>query len=157
MYPDFITVDGSEGGSGATFKAMADGMGLPLFAALLILDDMARKFGVRTVSKFSLRVNSITPDKVAIAMALGADCVNSARGFMMANGCIMATAVPYRQMPYRHYDYGFQVSSCAGSGGKAMAGYELHFAIKGRLILVGCSLWFGEPTWIKERACGVYE
>ncbi|MGE5704333.1 MAG: glutamate synthase-related protein, partial [Clostridia bacterium] len=39
IYPDFITVDGSEGGSGATFKAMADGMGLPLYPALLILDD----------------------------------------------------------------------------------------------------------------------
>jgi len=90
MYPDFITVDGSEGGSGATFKAMADGMGLPLFAALLILDDTARKFGVRDRFKIFASGKLITPDKVAIALALGADCVSSARGFMMANGCIMA-------------------------------------------------------------------
>ncbi|WP_244163238.1 FMN-binding glutamate synthase family protein [Paenibacillus pectinilyticus] len=90
IYPDFITVDGSEGGSGATFKAMADGMGLPLYAALLILDDVARKFGVRNRIKIFASGKLITPDKVAIALALGADCVNSARGFMMANGCIMA-------------------------------------------------------------------
>lgn len=90
VYPDFITVDGSEGGSGATFKAMADGMGLPLFAALLILDDVARKFSVRNRIKIFASGKLITPDKVAIALALGADCVNSARGFMMANGCIMA-------------------------------------------------------------------
>ncbi|SDO78047.1 Glutamate synthase domain-containing protein 2 [Paenibacillus sp. yr247] len=90
IYPDFITVDGSEGGSGATFKAMADGMGLPLFSALLILDDTARKFGVRDRFKIFASGKLITPDKVAIALALGADCVNSARGFMMANGCIMA-------------------------------------------------------------------
>ncbi|MFD2371598.1 glutamate synthase-related protein [Brevibacillus sp. GCM10020057] len=90
IYPDFITVDGSEGGSGATFKAMADGMGLPLYAALLILDDTARKFGVRDRFKIFASGKLITPDKVAIALALGADCVNSARGFMMANGCIMA-------------------------------------------------------------------
>lgn len=90
IYPDFITVDGSEGGSGATFKAMADGMGLPLFAALLILDDAARKFGVRDRIKIFASGKLVTPDKVAIALALGADCVNSARGFMMANGCIMA-------------------------------------------------------------------
>jgi glutamate synthase domain-containing protein 2 len=90
IYPDFITVDGSEGGSGATFKAMADSMGLPLFAALLILDDTARKFGVRGRFKIFASGKLITPDKVAIALALGADCVNSARGFMMANGCIMA-------------------------------------------------------------------
>ncbi|WP_261300507.1 FMN-binding glutamate synthase family protein [Paenibacillus andongensis] len=90
MYPDFITVDGSEGGSGATFKAMADGMGLPLFTALLILDDTARRFGVRNRFKIFASGKLVTPDKVAIALALGADCVNSARGFMMANGCIMA-------------------------------------------------------------------
>lgn len=90
IYPDFITVDGSEGGSGATFKAMADGMGLPLYPALLILDDVARKFGVRDRFKIFASGKLITPDKVAIALALGADAVNSARGFMMANGCIMA-------------------------------------------------------------------
>ncbi|QHW34896.1 FMN-binding glutamate synthase family protein [Paenibacillus rhizovicinus] len=90
IYPDFITVDGSEGGSGATFKAMADGMGLPLFAGLLILDDAARKFGVRDRIKLFASGKLITPDKVAVALALGADAVNSARGFMMANGCIMA-------------------------------------------------------------------
>jgi glutamate synthase domain-containing protein 2 len=90
IYPDFITVDGSEGGSGAMFKAMADGMGLPLFAALIILDDTMRKFGVRDRIKIFASGKLITPDKVAIALALGADCVNSARGFMLATGCIMA-------------------------------------------------------------------
>ncbi|MFD1674552.1 glutamate synthase-related protein [Alicyclobacillus fodiniaquatilis] len=90
IYPDFITVDGSEGGSGATFKAMADGMGLPLFSALILLDDAARKHGLRDKIRIFASGKLITPDKVAIALALGADCVNSARGFMMANGCIMA-------------------------------------------------------------------
>ncbi len=90
IYPDFITVDGSEGGSGATFKAMADGMGLPLFTALILLDDTARKYGLRDRIKIFASGKLITPDKVAVALALGADCINSARGFMMANGCIMA-------------------------------------------------------------------
>ncbi|MCL6631517.1 MAG: FMN-binding glutamate synthase family protein [Alicyclobacillus herbarius] len=90
IYPDFITVDGGEGGSGATFKAMADSMGLPLYPALLTLDDTAREMGVRDRFVVFASGKLITPDKVAIALALGADCVNSARGFMMANGCIMA-------------------------------------------------------------------
>lgn len=90
IYPDFITVDGSEGGSGATYKAMADSMGLPLYAGLLILDDAARRYGIRDRFRIFASGKLITPDKVAIALALGADCVNSARGFMMANGCIMA-------------------------------------------------------------------
>jgi len=90
IYPDFLTVDGSEGGSGATYKAMADGMGLPLYPALVVLDDAARRYGVRDRLRIFASGKLITPDKVAIALALGADAVNSARGFMMANGCIMA-------------------------------------------------------------------
>lgn len=88
--PDFITVDGSEGGSGATFKAMADTMGLPLFPALIALDDAARRHGLRDRLKIFASGKLISPDQVAIALALGADAVNSARGFMMAGGCIMA-------------------------------------------------------------------
>lgn len=90
IYPDFLTVDGSEGGSGATFKSMADSVGLPLFSALIMVDDAARSFGIRDRIKIFASGKLISPDKVAIALALGADCVNSARGFMMANGCIMA-------------------------------------------------------------------
>ena len=90
IYPDFLTVDGGEGGSGATFKAMADGMGLPLYPALIAVDDAARRFGVRDRLALFASGKLVTPDKAAIALALGADAVNSARGFMLANGCIMA-------------------------------------------------------------------
>jgi glutamate synthase domain-containing protein 2 len=90
IYPDFITVDGGEGGSGATYKSMADSMGLPLIPGLITLVDTAYKYGVRDKFKIFASGKLITPDKVAIALAIGADAVNSARGFMMANGCIMA-------------------------------------------------------------------
>ncbi|KEO82587.1 FMN-binding glutamate synthase family protein [Tumebacillus flagellatus] len=90
VYPDFLTVDGGEGGSGATYKAMADTMGLPLYPALITVVDTALHFGIRDKFKIIASGKLISPDKVAIAMAIGADAVNSARGFMMANGCIMA-------------------------------------------------------------------
>lgn len=90
IFPNFITVDGGEGGSGATFKSMSDTMGLPLYPALIALIDTACAFGVRNRFRVFASGKLITPDKVAIALALGADAVNSARGFMMANGCIMA-------------------------------------------------------------------
>ncbi|WDL98042.1 FMN-binding glutamate synthase family protein [Alicyclobacillus sp. ALC3] len=90
IYPDFITVDGGEGGSGATFRSMADGMGLPLYSALIAVVDAAVRFGVRDKIRIFASGKLISADKIAIALALGADCVNSARGFMMANGCIMA-------------------------------------------------------------------
>ncbi|GHH98034.1 FMN-binding glutamate synthase family protein [Neobacillus kokaensis] len=90
IYPDFITVDGGEGGSGATYKAMADTMGLPLYPALIAVVDQAAAYGVRNKFKIFASGKLISADKIAIAMAIGADAVNSARGFMMANGCIMA-------------------------------------------------------------------
>ncbi|WP_066389780.1 FMN-binding glutamate synthase family protein [Neobacillus mesonae] len=90
IYPDFITVDGGEGGSGATYKAMADTMGLPLYPALITVVDQAAAYGVRDKFKIFASGKLISADKIAIALALGADAVNSARGFMMANGCIMA-------------------------------------------------------------------
>ncbi|MCM3567094.1 FMN-binding glutamate synthase family protein [Neobacillus mesonae] len=90
IYPDFITVDGGEGGSGATYKAMADTMGLPLYPALIAVVDKAHFYGVRDKLKIFASGKLVSADKIAIAMAIGADAVNSARGFMIANGCIMA-------------------------------------------------------------------
>ena len=88
IYPDFITIDGSEG-SGATYKSMADYMGLPLIPALLTFIDTANHYGVRNKFKVFASGKLITPDKVAIVLAIGADAVSSARGFMMASGCII--------------------------------------------------------------------
>lgn len=90
IYPDFITVDGAEGGTGATYKAMADSMGLPLIPGLITFIDTAIKYGIRDKFKVIASGKLISPDKVAIALAIGADLISSARGFMMANGCIMA-------------------------------------------------------------------
>lgn len=90
IYPDFITVDGGEGGTGATFKSMADSMGLPLYPALIAVVDKAHQFGVRDKLKIFASGKLISADKIAIALAIGADAVNSARGFMIAGGCIMA-------------------------------------------------------------------
>jgi glutamate synthase domain-containing protein 2 len=90
IFPDFITVDGGEGGTGATYKSMADSMGLPLFPGLITLVDKAHEFGVRDKMKIFASGKLISADKIAIALAMGADAVNSARGFMIANGCIMA-------------------------------------------------------------------
>lgn len=87
--PDFVTVDGGEGGSGATYQEMADSMGLPVFSAVVIADDTFRKYGVRDRIKLIASGKLHTADQICIALALGADSVNIARGFMMAAGCIM--------------------------------------------------------------------
>ena len=88
--PDFITVDGGEGGSGATYQEMADTMGLPINSGLIYLDDALRKNGVRDKVKIFASGKLFSPDKIAIALASGADLVNIARGMMISVGCIGA-------------------------------------------------------------------
>jgi glutamate synthase (ferredoxin) len=88
--PDAITVDGGEGGSGATYQEMADTMGLPVKSGLLYLDGALRKYGVRDKVKVFASGKLFSPDKIAIAMGMGADLVNIARGMMVSVGCIGA-------------------------------------------------------------------
>lgn len=88
--PDFISLDGAEGGSGATYQDLADSVGLPLKSALILLDDALKKHGVRDEVKIIASGKITTPDKAALALAMGADLVQIARGFMISVGCIMA-------------------------------------------------------------------
>jgi len=88
--PDFITVDGGEGGSGATYQEMADSMGLPIKSGLIYCDNAFRKFGVRDKVKIFSSGKLFSPDRIAISLASGADLVNIARGMMISVGCIGA-------------------------------------------------------------------
>lgn len=88
--PDFISIDGGEGGTGATYQELADAVGLPIMTALPIVDGVLREYGVRDQVKLIASGKLITPDKIAIALAMGADLVQIARGFMISVGCIMA-------------------------------------------------------------------
>ena len=90
MVPDFITVDGGNGGTGASYYELAAGVGLPTFAALPLVHDLLTKYGLRERTHIIASGQLITPDKIAMALSLGADMVNIARGFMMSVGCIMS-------------------------------------------------------------------
>jgi glutamate synthase domain-containing protein 2 len=88
--PDFIIVDGSEGGTGAAPQSLMDGVGLPLREALPALIDTLIVQGLRERIRVICAGKCITPYEVAWALAMGADFVNSARGFMFALGCIQS-------------------------------------------------------------------
>jgi glutamate synthase (ferredoxin) len=86
--PDFITVDGGEGGTGASYQELIDSVGLPIKSALPIVVSTLQKYGVRERVKIIASGKLFTPDRIAIALAMGADLVNIARGFMITVGCI---------------------------------------------------------------------
>ncbi len=88
--PDFITVDGGEGGTGAAPLVLASHTGVPLKQALAITDRVLRKHNVRDHLALFASGKIATPADVAVAMALGADVVGIARGFLLSMGCVQA-------------------------------------------------------------------
>jgi len=89
-FPDWITVDGGEGGTGAAPRAFIDRVGMPLFPALHGLHQILVEAGVRERLKLFASGKLIDAGRQCIAFALGADAIYSARGFMLALGCIQA-------------------------------------------------------------------
>ncbi|MDQ8202207.1 FMN-binding glutamate synthase family protein [Pelagicoccus sp. SDUM812003] len=90
VFPDFITLDGAEGGTGAAPKAFLDKVGTPLLDALWQVNSILEREGVRGRLKLNASGKLVTPASQMLAFALGADAVYTARGFMMALGCIQA-------------------------------------------------------------------
>lgn len=89
-YPDFITIDGGEGGTGAAPPEFTNFVGMPLLDALAFADDALRGFGIREKMRLIASGKVLTGFHIVRAMALGADTCNSARAMMMALGCIQA-------------------------------------------------------------------
>lgn len=90
VFPDFISVDGAEGGTGAAPKAFLDGVGLPLAVGLHSVNDCLKRHGIRDKMKINASGKLISPGAQMIAFSLGADAIYSARGFMLSLGCIQA-------------------------------------------------------------------
>ena len=88
--PDFITVDGAEGGSGAAPMALIDDVGLPLWESLPLLVDKITEYGLRKRICVIASGKLVNPANVAWALCMGADFVATARGFMFSLGCIQA-------------------------------------------------------------------
>ena len=88
--PDYIQVDGGEGGTGAAPAPLIDYVGLPITEALPLVAAARDRAGLNERIRITASGKLITPDKVAWALCMGADFVASARGFMFSLGCIQA-------------------------------------------------------------------
>jgi glutamate synthase domain-containing protein 2 len=92
IWPDFIVVDGTEGGTGAAPMEFADHVGAPLQEGLLLVHNTLVGLGERHRVKIGCAGKVVSAFDIARMMALGADWCNAARGFMFALGCIQAQA-----------------------------------------------------------------
>jgi glutamate synthase domain-containing protein 2 len=90
IVPDFIVVDGGEGGTGAAPVEFSDHVGAPLQEALLLVHNTLVGANLRAKVKIGASGKIITAFDIARTIALGADWCNSARGFMFALGCVQS-------------------------------------------------------------------
>ena len=99
IHPDFIAVDGSEGGTGAAPIEFSDSIGMPLEEALAFVVDTLRGYDLKKEIKLIASGKIITGFDIIKVMALGANACNSARGMMFALGCIQALKCDTNECP----------------------------------------------------------
>lgn len=99
IMPDFITIDGSEGGTGAAPIEFSDSIGMPLQEALVFVTDTLRGYNLKDDIRIIASGKIITSFDIIRAIALGADICNSARGMMFALGCIQALKCDTNKCP----------------------------------------------------------
>ena len=124
--PDFIILDGGEGGSGAAPEVLMDNVGMSIRESLPMVKEILIENGLHERVRLGASGKLILPEDVAWAMAMGADFVNSARGFLLSMGCVMAmrcnkdtcptgltTNNPALQMGFNPEDKGVRVANYA--------------------------------------------
>lgn len=97
--PDFITVDGGEGGTGAAPLEYTNSIGMPLREALAFVDDCLMGFGLREHVRVIAAGKIFSGFHVVQTLALGADLCNSARGMMLALGCVQSLTCNTNRCP----------------------------------------------------------
>ena len=99
IFPDFITVDGAEGGTGAAPLEFADGVGMPAEPALIFVNKTLISLKIRDKIRVICSGKIISGYSIIRAVAMGADMCNSARGFMFSLGCIQALKCNNNECP----------------------------------------------------------
>jgi glutamate synthase domain-containing protein 2 len=99
ILPDFIVVDGKEGGTGAAPLEFVNRVGMPMLDGLHFVHTTLRGAGLRERIRIAAAGKIVSAYDIARAMALGADWCNSARGYMFAIGCIQAQSCHTNKCP----------------------------------------------------------
>ena len=99
IYPDFIVIDGAEGGTGAGPIEFLNHLGMPLTDGLVFATNCLRATGIRDKIKVGCSAKIATAFSMASRIGLGADWCNAARAFMFAVGCIQAQRCQTNRCP----------------------------------------------------------
>ncbi|TCP39700.1 FMN-binding glutamate synthase family protein [Rhodovulum marinum] len=149
--PDFITVDGGEGGTGAAPMPLIDLVGLPLREALIRMVDLRDLAGLHDRIRIVAAGKLVAPGDVAWAICLGADFVTSARGFMFSLGCIQALKCNRNTCPtgITTHDPHLQKGLVVKEKEKRVAAYAA--AVIGEVETIAHSVGVAEPREMRRR------
>jgi glutamate synthase domain-containing protein 2 len=153
--PDFITVDSGDGGTGAAPMSLMDNVGLPLRESLPLVVDMINHHGLGDRIHVIASGKLITPTEAAWALCVGADFINSARGFMFSLGCVQALQCNKNTCPTgiatheKHLQRGLVVAD------KAERVHQYSKNMRKELGIIAHSCGVSEPRKLKRMHCRI--
>jgi len=149
--PDFITIDGGEGGTGASPMPLMDLVGMPIREAMLMVSDLRDYYGLHDRIRLVASGKLVNPGDVAWAIAAGADFVTSARGFMFALGCIQALKCNRNTCPtgVTTHDPRLQKGLVVESKYRRVASYAR--SVIGEVETIAHSVGVAEPRLMRRR------
>lgn len=155
--PDFISVDGAEGGTGAAPASLIDFMGLPLRESLPLVVDLLNKFGLRQRVRVVASGKLINPAQIAWALCVGADFAASARGFMFSLGCIQAMQCNKNTCPtgITTHDKKLQRGLVVSNKRKRVANYARSVRAEVAMIAHACGVT--EPRQLQRHHCRIVQ
>ncbi len=151
MAPDFITLDGGEGGTGASPLPLMDLVGVSIKEALPEVAGLLREYGLKQRIKLVASAKLMVPGEVAWALAAGADFVTTARGFMFSLGCIQAMKCNMNTCPtgITTHDPRFQKGLVPEDKYKKVARYAK--SIVKEVEMIAHSVGVAEPRQLKRQ------
>jgi glutamate synthase domain-containing protein 2 len=155
--PDFITVDSGDGGTGAAPMSLMDSVGLPIKESLPLVVDLLNKYGLKGRVRVIASGKLITPAEAAAALCVGADFINSARGFMFALGCIQAMQCNKNTCPtgITTHEKDLQRGLVVEDKAERVRQYSLHMRKEIGIIAHSCGV--PEPRRLKRFHCRVVQ
>jgi glutamate synthase domain-containing protein 2 len=155
--PDFITVDSGDGGTGAAPMSLMDNVGLPIKESLPLVVDMINRHGLDERIHVIASGKLITPAEAAWALCVGADFINSARGFMFSLGCIQAMQCNKNTCPtgITTHDKKLQRGLVVEDKAERVRQYSLHMRKEIGIIAHSCGV--KEPRSLKRFHCRIVQ
>ena len=155
--PDFITVDSGDGGTGAAPMSLMDCVGLPIRESLPLVVDLINKHGLKGRIRVVASGKLITPAEAAMALCVGADFINSARGFMFSLGCIQALQCNKNTCPTGITTHDKKLQRGLVVADKAERVYQYSKNMRKEIGIIAHSCGVREPRGLKRFHCRVVQ